>query len=136
MKPIFDFEIAAILISMIQIFYFGRAKKASNFQNIVFMLLIICNLLSGLFHLTNYIVSSEAVAGPVGLRFVLISGYYTTHLLVVPLIFLYIISTIKQWGEFTNLLKAFIIVPVSFGLLLILLNPFTNFVFSFSDGGD
>ena len=61
--------------------------------------------------------------------------YFLTHLLIVPLMFLYICSHIMSWHAMHTAVKAAIIAPIGVALAALFSNPFTHVIFYYSEGG-
>ena len=83
------YELVAIIISIIIVLYYGTSKKISSVQNKVFVLLNVANLLTALTDiLTYYFVYTKT---SLVACFICSDIYFVTHILVIPLLLLYIL---------------------------------------------
>lgn len=128
------YEYASIVISLFLLVYFGTTKKSSGFQNKVFLMLIIANTFTAAFDVINKLIDYKG--GNVDLLRLTTMGYFITHLMILPLIFFYILSSIKNWYELTAAFKIFISFPISVAFIVLLSNPITHFIYTYEANGD
>lgn len=127
------YENASIIISLLLMYYFGKTKKSSGFQNRIFMVLIICNVLTALFDVANKTINVSGET--VNILNITTMGYFLTHLMILPLLFFYVLSSIKNWYELTTKFKFFILLPITMAFIVLLTNPLSKYVFHYEDDG-
>ena len=128
------FAIASMILSILLIVYFLRLNKMYNTQSGLFLALLIDNgitsfctvCLCGL----RYLQPSFRTAASDLCSYV----YFITHILMLVMLFLYLLSTIKNWRELRMIVRLGIIVPISIALLVVLSNPFTHAIYSYTSG--
>ncbi len=127
------YDISSVLISIIILIYFGRSRRLKIYQNNVFFAIVSLNILTSLIDIINaYFLSIDSVH--LTALYLCSLGYFITHLMIVPLFFIYSISIIKEWGELKKIYKCFAVIPGVIMALLILTNPLTDWVFYYEDG--
>lgn len=127
------FEYASIIISVLLLVYFGTAKKVASFHNKIFASLVVINAVTALFDVINKIMSYKGVA--VLWLDVTTMGYLVTHLIVLPLTFFYVLTSVKDWYDLGLRLKVITITPIILVLCSLLTNPFTNFIYTYEADG-
>lgn len=132
-----SYEIAAVLVSLVIFLYFGKTRKIAVFQDDILLLLVVMNALSAACNIMSYLLpvlwGMENVA--IETLTACSTGYFATHILVPPLMCLYILSTVKSWKNLPFVLKISFVLPVSTALGLIFANPVTRFIFTHTSEG-
>ena len=132
-----SYEIAAVLISIVIFLYFGKTRKIAVFQDDILLLLVVMNALSAACNIMSYLF--PVLWGMENLAVETLTacsmGYFATHILVPPLMCLYILSTVRSWRNSRILLLFSIVLPAAAALGLIFTNPMTKLVFSYTSEG-
>ncbi|MBR1470319.1 MAG: EAL domain-containing protein [Lachnospiraceae bacterium] len=129
------FGIASVIITILIVFYFIKLNKVYNFQSGLFLVLVIDNGITSLSQVVTWSFRRSWPACPVWIYELSSYVYFITHLLMVGFLFLYLFSTIKIWREITVWVRAAILIPISIGMLIVLSNPFTHLIYSYSKDG-
>ncbi|MBR3104995.1 MAG: EAL domain-containing protein [Lachnospiraceae bacterium] len=128
------FAIASVILSILLIVYFLRLNKMYNTQNGLFLALLIDNGLTSLCTVClcglRYLQPSFRIPASDFFSYV----YFITHILMLIMLFLYLLSTIKKWRELRLIVRLGILVPISIVLLVVLSNPFTHAIYSYRSG--
>lgn len=97
------------------------------------MLLIVVNMMTSVFDVVNKLLDQ----GGAEVKYLRLTtmGYFITHLFALPLIFFYILTTVKNWYELDNRFKITIILPIIIEFIALFTNPFTHFVYNYNDDG-
>lgn len=127
------YEYASIIISVLLFIYFSATKKSSSFHNHLFLLIIIDNTFTAIFDVINKLIDYNG--GKVLYLDITTMGYFITHILVLPLLFFYILSSISSWYGLSGVFKGIIISPIFIALLILFSNPITHFVYSYGADG-
>lgn len=130
-----NYEVAAILIALILMFYYGNSKKVSNLQNKIFAMLIECNILTAVFDVVKRVLQNGSFSVPIWVLEILTLGYFLTHFFVAPLFFLYALNMVKRWKECNKVIRNILALPLFAGIILVVINPSTDWIFSFSEDG-
>ena len=129
------YEVTSVLISIFILIYFGRAKKLNIYQNKVFLLIVILNVITACSDLIQYALICKG-GFPVIFLYICSMCYFVSHILVVPLAFVYITSLAKSWYELRKLYKVFIIIPTILIEMMILSNPINGLLFYYDELGE
>ena len=129
-----SFDIASVIISLFMLIIFSMHKKSPIQQTRFFITLIITNMITAAFNLA-YGITCLNMQFNVIISETLITGYYVTHLMCAPLMALYILSYGSNWHDLGNRMKTLFTAPFAIGEILIIANPFTGFIFTFSEDG-
>ncbi len=129
-----SFDIASVIISLFMLIIFSMHKKSPIQQTRFFITLIITNMITAAFNLA-YGITCLNMQFNVIISETLITGYYVTHLMCAPLMALYILSYGSNWHDLGNRMKTLFTTPFAIGEILIIANPFTGFIFTFSEDG-
>lgn len=125
------YEIVAIIISIIIILYYGASKKISSLQNKVFVVINFVNLLTAVTDiLTYYFVYTKS---NLSACFVCSDIYFLTHILIIPLLFLYILFSARDWGSYPALSKFLSCIPLIAMLFVVVYNKFDNILYTYSE---
>lgn len=131
------YEITTVMMSFIILIYFGRTRKIAVFQDEILRLLVVMNALTAVCELIRYVMvtflGSKGVAA--GTLMACSTGYFATHILVIPLMCLYILSIAKSWRETSFLFKLSFTLPLFFADLMILTNLWTGYLFTYTPDG-
>ena len=128
---ILDYDFCAILISMILLIYFASSQKLSGFQNRVFVILVLDNFVTAAVDIIQYSNSFSSVGSNI-----CSIVYLSTHVLIMPIIYVYILSISKSWYHLHIIPKFMIVAPAAALFILILINPFINYMFSYDAEGN
>lgn len=123
------FDVSSILISFVLLVYFGVSKKLKSYQNGLFFVMIIMNLISSLMDVLKY---GDILLGmPNTYIYTLI--YYFSNIVVVLLMFLYVFALDRNLYSLKVTTKAVLIVPGLVASIILLLNPITDFSFYYEN---
>lgn len=128
------FSIASVLLSVLVIFYFIRLNRVYNSQSGLFLALVIDNLLTALSQTGSWLSRLLIPGTPDWILDLFSYIYFITHILMVALMFLYLLSTIRLWREISFPVRFAIVAPISMGMLVVLSNPLTHMIYSYKDG--
>lgn len=132
-----SYEIAAVLVSLVIFLYFGKTRKIAVFQDDILLLLVVMNGLSASCNIMSYLFRSVWGMENVAIETLTACsmGYFATHVLVPPLMCLYILSSVRSWRDSRILLTISLALPVGAALSLIFTNPMTGYIFTHSPEG-
>lgn len=124
------YELVAIIISIIIVLYYGTSKKISSVQNKVFVLLNVANLLTALTDiLTYYFVYTKT---SLVACFVCSDIYFVTHILVIPLLLLYIFFSARDWRSYSLVSKVLSSIPFAAMIALVIYNKFNPVLYTYN----
>lgn len=131
------YEITTVMMSFIIIIYFNKTRKIAVFQDEILLLLVVMNSLTSICEIIRYGMVALLGSGNVamGTLTACSTGYFATHNLVIPLMCLYILSIAKSWRETSLLVKLTFVIPLTVVDLLILVNLWTGWLFTFTQDG-
>jgi len=130
-----SYAIAAIVISILVIYYFIKWNRVSNFQNSVFLVLVSTNAITAVLIVIRWICFLPAVNAPIWVASTLTLGCFITHSLILPLLLFYTLSNIRIWREISLWFRIVVLTPISVLMVVVLMNPYTNFMFSYASDG-
>lgn len=132
-----SYEIATIMLSTVIFIFYNRTRKIAVFQDDVLLLLLVMNTLTAACDLLRRILVYYWWTGSVAKETLdaCSMGYFATHIIVVPLMCLYVFAITKSWKEASFLFKASFLIPLALAYAFIFTNPFTNFIFSHTENG-
>lgn len=128
-NPFFDF--ASILISFLISLYFGASKKARSFQNRVFIMLNVSNIITAFADVMTYYFCFTKSSMFLCETFTIM--YFVTHILIFPLFFLYVLLSIKSWYDYPLYFKILLTIPMIFMWGLVFINRFSNLLYYYSE---
>lgn len=127
---------ATVVLSIVMLLNLRDIKKIPVFQNIIFAVLIICNMMTGVFcALYELTLAVNGGICPVWLAQLCNIGYYILHFICLPLLFIYMVSMIKSYKEISFGFKFALCFPAFLGIVLILMNYWTNYIFAIDRNG-
>lgn len=127
-----SFAFAAIVISVLILYYYYRLNKVKNTQGTFFVCLVIDNTLTALSTYMRWAVEKYVPdISPVFFN-AMSYIYFITHVLMIVLIFLYIFSDVRSWKEMPQWAKVFVIAPITFSLTFIATNPIHHMVYTYA----
>lgn len=131
------YEITTVMMSFIIIIYFNKTRKIAVFQDEILLLLVVMNSLTAICELIKYAMTTLLGSGGVaiGTLTACSTGYFATHILVIPLMCLYILSIAKSWRETSFLFKLSFALPLVLADLMILTNLWNGYLFTFTPDG-
>lgn len=131
------YEITTVMMSFIIVIYFHKTRKIAIFQDEILLLLVVMNSLTAICEIVRYGMVAWLGTGNVaaGTLTACSTGYFATHILVLPLMCLYIMSIAKSWRETSHLFRLTFAIPLVALDLLILLNLWTGWLFTFTPDG-
>ncbi|MEG0176825.1 MAG: EAL domain-containing protein [Anaerorhabdus sp.] len=129
------YDIAALLFSISLLFVFYYKKWVPTQQNIIFSILLWTTFVATLTDIIDLSMSSSAILFPNMIHEVIIYVYFIAIDLL-PIIYTYYVLTLTGMEEklFTGYRKYLFFVPAIIMGLIIVLNPFTNWLFYFENG--
>lgn len=130
-----SYDICAVLISFVILINIIRTKRSHNLQNVSFQLMIILNGLTALFDISKRIVMEYSSTVYVEFIDFCTLGYFITHVCSLTFLYIYAISLIKNWNDISKLQKIMSVVPVAAGLVLILTNKLTSWIYHIEPDG-
>ena len=127
-----SFAFAAIVISVLILYYYYRLNKVKNTQGTFFVCLVIDNTVTALSTYMRWAVEKYVPdISPVffdAMSYI----YFITHVLMIVLIFLYIFSDVRSWKEMPQWAKVFVIAPITFSITFIATNPIHHMVYTYA----
>lgn len=124
--------ITTVMMSFIMVIYFNKTRKIAVFQDEILLLLVVMNDLSAVCELIRCgmiaLLGGSNVAA--GTLIACSTGYFATHILVIPLMCLYILSIAKSWRETSLLFKLSFVLPLLLAGVMILTNLKTGYLFT------
>lgn len=121
------FELISILISLIIILYCGRIKTINSIHNKVFVVLTYVNLITALTDILTDIANYLRIST---LPLVIGSDvYFVSHILIIPLLSLYIIFSVQSWKDFSIRAWVMLYLPVVLALGLMVYNKWSGFIY-------
>lgn len=131
------YEITTVMMSFIIVIYFHKTRKIAIFQDEILLLLVVMNSLTAVCEIVRYGMVAWLGTGNVaaGTLTACSTGYFATHNLVIPLMCLYILSIAKSWRETSLLFRLTFSIPLTIVDLLILVNLWTGWLFTFTQDG-
>ncbi len=131
------YEITTVMMSFIIVIYFNKTRKIAVFQDEILLLLVVMNSLTAICELIKYgmlaLLGSKGVAA--GTLTACSTGYFATHIMVLPLMCLYILSIAKSWRETSLRFKISFALPVILADLMVLTNLWTGHLFVYTSDG-
>lgn len=128
------FSIASVILTVLLVFYFLRLNRMYNTQSRIFLALLIDNGITSLCSIGHAILGYFRPSFRIPVSDVFSYIYFVTHILMLVLLFLYLLSTIKKWREIRMAVRLVILVPILVSILIVLSNPFTHVIYSYSSG--
>ena len=125
-----SYDISTIFISLILIAYFAKSKKIRNYQNTIFYVLIIFNMITAIAETVESMLFLDS-----SIRYVFTEVYFITHIMIIPFLFIYILSMVANWYSIRPMFRYIFLGPSIVGVVLTFINPLVNFIFSYSDAG-
>ncbi len=129
------FAIASIFISVQIALNFAKYNKVSNNQGRLFLALVIDNGITGLSVAARWIFLYYFKSCPTWLLELMSYIYFISHLLLILLMFLYILSTVRIWRELAAWIRLLILLPICSEALVLLTNPLTHLVYNHTPDG-
>ncbi len=123
------FAIASVFISLQIALNFWKYNKVSNIQGRLFLALVVDNGITGLAVAVRWFLLQFLHPCPVWLVELMGYIYFITHLLLILLMFLYILSTVRIWRELPVWIRLLILLPVCSEGLVILTNPLSHLIY-------
>ena len=125
-----SYDICAIFISIILIVYLVKFRSIRNYQNTIFVMLLIDNAITAIAEtIESMLILNRSI------RYIATEVYFLSHILVIPLLFIYIMSLVVNWYSINNILRYLILAPSFASIVLVLINPLVDFVFTYNDSG-
>lgn len=128
------YDIAAILISFVLIFYFSIKTKRSELRNGLFLALMITNTVTAASEVVGYI--AQRNNWPVSTYYACSAVYFATHVMIIPLFLLYILADALDWGEVRGFFKVIMLAPAVFTELFALSSIFYKNVYYYNNAGE
>ncbi len=130
-----DFDVSALFISALSIFCVISTKRLKKFQNKIFFFILVTVFLSIVFD----IASSYANSFPLTYSRALADFYNYSFLIlhnIFPMVFaFYIIAVFGIYHKANRTYWMLFLVPVSFSMVLFILNPFLHELFYYNEAG-
>lgn len=125
------------MISFIILIYFNKTRKIAVFQDEILLLLVVMNSLTAIcelfkYGMTEYFGSGEVAVGTLT---ACSTGYFATHIMVLPLMCLYILSIAKSWRETSLRFKLSFALPILLADFMVLINLWNGCLFTISSDG-
>lgn len=125
------FDIASIIISAIIIYFYSTTKKTKSAQNRVFVVLNYVNAFTSAFDILSYYFTYTKESLFLCDLFVLF--YFLTHILIIPLFFVYILMNIKNWFDYSIIFKIIAPIPLIVMLIMACSNPWTHIIYWYTE---
>ncbi len=129
------FAIASVFISLQIALNFLKYNKVSNIQGRLFLALVIDNGVTGVAVTARWVFLTYLHPAPVWLLELMGYIYFITHIMLIVLMFLYILSTVRIWREVPVWIRLLILLPVCSEGLVLLTNPLTHLIYYNSPDG-
>ena len=126
-----SFDYCSVLISITLLIYFGKSLKTKFYQNRVFLVLIITNMITGFADIIQYKVPNI----PVSALNIISVVYFLTHMSIMPLVYIYMLSLVRDWYTLNIVPKVMIIFPTVASYVLIVSNLVTQYIFRYEADG-
>ena len=133
MNPyILDFDIAAIIIYIVIIFTYFTKKHVNNVQHKIFLFFYICSFSTAIADIiASIFINISAPFIPV---MIVNTFYYLNKQCILFTFLLYILSQLEMERTISKKSKSIMVLPILLTVSLILINPFTDWIFSYKDG--
>ncbi|MCR5153817.1 MAG: EAL domain-containing protein [Lachnospiraceae bacterium] len=132
MKYVYQYDVAAILVNMAMLLIFFLRNKFVTRSNIIFRLVIVCNLLAAVTDLVSIFTVSYPENYPLWLNYLMCLSYLFLYNEMSVLYFMYIDSKGKI-GKFAKFAKILSTVTTVFFAVTIFLSPVTHWVAYFNE---
>lgn len=135
MGSIVHFDIAAVIMLLVMFLVCLARKAHKGTTNRMFQLLIVTTLVAAIFNVITEGLENSGCTNDV-LLYITRTMYQVLHNFSTPVYVMYVVSLTRTWHKFKQsvLLSIVSIVPYSLILVLIVTNPFTGLLFTYSDG--
>ena len=127
-----SFAFAAIVISILILYYYYKLNKVKNTQGTFFVCLVVDNTLTALSSYMKWAVAKYVPNAGEAFYDSMSYIYFITHVLMIVFFFLYIYSDVRSWREMPQWAKIFVIMPIVFSLSFIATNPIHHMVYSYN----
>lgn len=128
-----DFDICALLIYIILLFCFYYRKNIPILQNKVYLLLLWLCLFTTIIDLADAVTTSMGAVVPFWIHYATSYLFYLM-LNVLPVVYCYYIITLTDTqSRLRNVAGLLFVVPITVIIIVIVANPFTHWLFSYSD---
>lgn len=135
MNYIIHYEVAALVITITIAFHFFLKKTINTRMTQIFSVLIICSLIANVFNLITMVTISNPNSVPRALD-MLLNQIYLISFNAIPAIYLaYIVCATRKEEQLSKRELAYIGVPISFVVIMVLLAPFNGWIFYYSSEG-
>ncbi|HPX26053.1 MAG TPA: EAL domain-containing protein [Treponemataceae bacterium] len=135
MLYVLDFDVMALIISSITLFMYSVQKQISTRQNILFMFILICSVISSFAGVLSSIAINYLPDSNLFFTYISTMIFYINHNSIPICVFSYILALTGRYPK-RFLIRSLLCIPYFFSLSLILTNPLTNFVFFISPQGE
>ncbi|MEE5989879.1 MAG: Oxygen sensor protein DosP [Firmicutes bacterium ADurb.Bin354] len=129
------FAIAAVVMSGFVLHYHIRMNRVRNSQNVIFDVMVISNAVTAVNDLVQTFFKVYLGSADYRLFYLGSFLYFCTHTLIVPFFFGYIYSNVRTWREMRKSLRCVIVAPLALAMLMVFLNPFTDWIFYYLEDG-
>ena len=133
MQYIIEYEVAAIILSLVVLFSFFRKKIVTTTLTNSFMVVLIVVLSASIIDIAGVYVMNYCDNAPLWLKYFLNTAYYAVFSIFPIAFYNCIRGSIVEHYTRTKFKKIRYFTPIVIAELLILTTPFTHFVFYFDD---
>ena len=128
MAYVLDFDVMAFIVSSITLLMYSVQKQISTRQNILFMFILICSVISSLAGVVSSLAINNLPDSNFLFTYITTMLFYINHNSIPICIFSYVLALTGRYPK-RFLIRSLLCIPYFFSFLLILTNPFTRFVF-------
>lgn len=130
-----DFDISAIAVSLLTIFYIFNKKGLHKRANLTFLAIVVSGLISAIADIFSSIVNANPNVNNFLVQDIWNYLYLMVHNLVPYLLVLYILQVIDKAGIMSGLQRMILLLPVLADYVLLAANPFKKWVFFYDYNG-
>ena len=130
-----DFDISAVFISLLTIFYIFDKKGVHRRANRTYLAIVVTGLISAVADIFSSIINSHPNVNNFLMQDVWNYIYLAVHNMVPYLLVLYILQLIGKEEKIKRLYHVLLFLPTAINLVLLLLNPFFKWVFFYDFDG-
>lgn len=134
MPYVIDFDIMAFIISTLTLTMYSVQKQISTRQNIIFMFVLICSVISSLAGFLSSIAINNFPGTKNYFAYLVTMVFFINHNSIPICIFTYVLALTGRYPK-RFLHRALLTIPYFMAFALILSNPVTNLIFYFSPEG-
>ncbi len=133
MVYVLDFDIVAFILSAITLILYSIQKQISTRQNILFMFILICSVISSLAGFISSILMNALPDSNQILTMLVTIAFFLNHNSLPICVFSYVLALTGKYPK-KFWIRSLLSIPYFISFILIVTTPFTHFLFYFSEG--